>query len=326
MTRPIVFMFTGQGSHYYQMAHALYKNNNLFKKYLQQLDDIAYDEIGTSIIDELYNKGRHLGDWFAQTIITHPALFIVQYALARVLLEMKITPDYVMGSSLGEFVAAAVAGAVQPEESLISVIKQAQLLEAHNPKGGMIAILKHHKYYETTPTLYNNSTLVGVNTDSHFVIAGKTDALAEIAGLLSQENVVHQSLQVSQGFHSPLIDPAKLAYIESLAGMHISDPQIHAISCTNATVVTNFQSTYFWDIIRQPVQLQKTVAYLEKRGGSIYLDLGPSGTFAGFIKRNIQPNSTSIVFPISTPFGNDHSNLEKIVTFLNSSQYRPPLT
>ncbi|NQZ12186.1 MAG: acyltransferase domain-containing protein, partial [Algicola sp.] len=118
MKKPIVFMFSGQGAQYYHMGKELYECHPRFALWMDHCDEIVEPLIGTSLIDILYDESVTKGDPFDRVLYTNPALLCIQYSLSRVLMEMDIQPDYLLGYSLGEFTAAVVSGVMSLEEGL----------------------------------------------------------------------------------------------------------------------------------------------------------------------------------------------------------------
>lgn len=311
MTVPIVWMFSGQGSQYFQMGRELYANDRCFKEWMNRQDEIARPQLGISLTEMLYTD-KKISDPFELTRYTHPAIFMVQYALAQVLLKSGLTPDYVVGNSLGECVAATVVGVMDYEEALRSVIKQAQVLEARCGRGAMIAVLDDPHRFASDETLNRRSELAAINYDRHFVLSGERDAILEIETYLKEQSILHQVLPVSAGFHSASIDPAKADFLACVNGQNYAAPTLPFVSCTSASATRRVHDRYFWDVIREPIEFQKTVGYLEDKGSFIYVDLGPSGTLAGFVKKNLKNDSQSKSLPILTLFGRDIKNLEVV--------------
>src|SRR5262245_62561009 len=136
-----VFMCSGQGSQYFQMGRALYDGDDTFREWMIELDDIARGESGKSVIETLYSDAHCKGDPFDRTLLTHPAIFMVEYSLAQSLMRAGVRPDIVLGVSLGSFAAAAVAGFIDVEDALTAVARQAIALEEWCEPGGMIAVL-----------------------------------------------------------------------------------------------------------------------------------------------------------------------------------------
>src|SRR5215510_16507257 len=170
-------MFSGQGSQYFQMGKALYENNETFRGWMQRLDESALRESGLSVIETLYSTAHGKGDPFDRTVLTHPAIFMVEYSLAETLIEAGVRPDMVLGVSLGSFAAATVAGFIAVEDALTSVVRQAIAFEEYCQPGGMTAVL-------TDPALFaeqffrDRCELAAVNFSSHFVISARCAELA----------------------------------------------------------------------------------------------------------------------------------------------------
>lgn len=307
-----VFMFSGQGSQYYQMGKELFEHDPVFRRWMVALDDIAREIMGESVLRHVYDEKRKRSEPFDRILYTHPAIFMVEYSLAQVLIESGIKPDYVLGSSLGEFTSAALAGILGVDDLLKSVLKQAESFETHCEKGGMLAIIHHADMYNATPLIYENSELASINYDSHFVVSGEKEKLKEIERFLISKNIICQSLPVSYGFHSSYIDPAALSYKNFLRLKFHQTPCIPFVSCLSGTTISNIPTDFFWDAVRNPIQFPKAIRALETGRDRIYLDLGPGGTLANFAKHIVANDSKSESYTIMTPFNRDLKNLEKI--------------
>lgn len=129
------YMFSGRGSQYYKMGEELYQKNKIFQKWMLRLNDSIYKIIGESIIHLLYSKKYGKRDIFDRTLFTYPAIFMVQYSLAKMLIEEGVNPSYVLGTSLGEFAASAISQILDLEGILDLLIKQAESLEKNCKNG-----------------------------------------------------------------------------------------------------------------------------------------------------------------------------------------------
>ncbi|MFK4467830.1 ACP S-malonyltransferase [Bacillus sp. RC252] len=309
----IIFMFSGQGSQYYQMGKPLYENVDTFRKWMNQLDRIVQDFLGISIVQLLYYENKPKNEMFDRLVYTHPAIFMVEYALAQVLITHGLTPDYVIGTSLGEYAAAAVSEAVGAEDILKCIIKQAQLIEAESPIGGMTTILHDTSLFDRTPIISKNSEMVAKNYKNHFVISGLLDSLQQIESYLNQHHILFQRIPVRYGFHSRWIDQVHPEFLKISKDIAITKPKVPIISCVDGQIVDHLSQGYLWSVIRKPILFQDAIKTLEKTTSGVYLDLGPSGTLSHFLKRNLQPESTSKGFPIMNVFHQDTQNLEKVL-------------
>ena len=187
MRQSVVFMFSGQGSHYYQMGRGLFEHNLVFQEWMLEGDKILSEMIGVSIIDQVYNNRYKKIDPFNRTLYTHPAIFLVEYALAQAVIDSGIEPDQVLGTSVGGFAAAALAGVMTFETALTAVVRQAEAIETLCPPGGMMAILNSPDLYFENPLFNENLELAGINFPSHFVVSGKPESLSDIQDLFKRE-------------------------------------------------------------------------------------------------------------------------------------------
>lgn len=310
MSKSIVFMFSGQGSQYYHMGRELFVQNLVFRTWMLKLDALIREISGESVLAEIYDKQKRRSEVFSRIRYTYPAVFMVEFALARVFIERGIRPDCVLGTSMGEFAAAAIAGVMPIEEILRALLEQAKLFETC-PSGGMLAVLHDPSLYYETPLLNKNSELASINYHSHFVIAGKTEELEKIEEFLRSKEIICQLLPVSYAFHSSFIEPIGAAFKSYLNGLTYRPPHTPFVSCVFGKILEDLPTDYFWSICRRSIQFPEAISELEKRNNHIYLDLGPSGTLANFTKQNLAKDSRSESFAIITPFNRELKNLAK---------------
>jgi acyl transferase domain-containing protein len=312
MAKPAtVLMFSGQGSQYYQMGRELFRQPGTFRRCLLEMDAFVRQLTGVSIAKCLYEDGHSLSEPFQRMLLTHPAIFMVQFAMAKTLMERNILPDYVLGASAGTFAALAVAGCIGMEEALALVVNQARVVEESCPQGGMIAVLSDPILYRQE-ILSRNCELAGINFSSHFVVAAKSDRLGVIEAHLRKSNITFQRLPVSYAFHSMWIDPAREPFAVFLRALSRKPAQIPFICCAEAKIRTNISQDYLWTVARQPVRFAATIANLESMAPYRYIDVGPSGVLATFAKHALPPTSSSEVLFTLNPFGQDLRNLESV--------------
>jgi trans-AT polyketide synthase/acyltransferase/oxidoreductase domain-containing protein len=312
MNKAIVLMFSGQGSQYYQMGKELFDRHPVFQKWMRNMDDMVRQYIGVSIINQVYDFRKRKAESFDRTLYSHPAIFMVEYALAQVLLESGIRPDYVLGASLGEFAASAVSGSIKAEDALECLLKQAEVFEMYCQNSSMLAVIYDYGLYYENQLLSENSELAAVNYDRHFVISGKTEKIEAIIGLLKSKDIAFQLLPVSFGFHSSCIDAGEKVYREFLTTKSFYPPRTALISCLSGTQLNEVPANFFWDVVRKPVRFPQAIREIETRTECIYLDLGPAGTLTNFAKRNLAKDSNSQCYSILNPFHQDLKNIAAI--------------
>lgn len=312
MAHAIVFMFSGQGSQYYHMGKSLYDHHDRFRAWMTRLDAHATELVGESVCGKIYSRGHGMSDSFERTLYSHPAIFMVEYALAQVLIDDGIEPDVVLGASLGEFSSAAVAGILGVEDALRLVVDQARVIEEYCRPGAMLAVMANESLYHDTPTLFKNSELASVNFADHFVVSQQSDRIQTVEKYLKDQGINHQKLPVTQAFHSALMDPAEAAYKEKLTRYSLRKPAVRFASCTTGRILPALPDGYLWDIVRKPIRFQKIIQTMEGAGGFYFFDLGPSGTLDTFLKYNLSGKTRSKSFPLITLFGDEINNLQNI--------------
>jgi len=307
-----VFMFSGQGSQYFHMGRALYDGNDTFREWMIELDDIAQGASGRSVIETLYSDACGRGDSFDRTSLTHPAIFMVEYSLAQSLMRAGVWPDIVLGVSLGSFAAAAVAGFIGVEDALTAVMRQATALEEFCEPGGMIAVLADPALF-AEDFLSGRGELAAVNFSSHFVVSARRAELETIEAALRKRNIGYQRLPVSVPFHSQWIDSAKAPFASFMRSIRRRQGRLPLACCDQTAILTELSDDYFWNVVRRPIRFRETTAGLEQQGARRYIDLGPSGTLATFLKYGMPAATKSTAHAVLTPYGLDQKNLAAVL-------------
>jgi len=308
-------MFSGQGSQYFQMGAGLYDDNPTFREWMDRLDGLVRAGLGISVIETLYSGGNGKGTPFDRTLLTHPAIFMVEYSLAQLLIDMGIKPDIVLGASLGSFAAAAVGGFLAVEDALNAVIQQAMAFEENCEPGGMIAVLADPGLF-AEDFLSSCSELASINFSSHFVVSAKQREIAAMEAILKERNLSYQRLPVTYPFHSRWIEDAKEPFDAFMRSVQIQQGRTALACCDCTDVLFGLPDEYFWSVVRHPIRFRETVARMERQGDWRYIDVGPSGTLATFLKYGMPGKSKSTAHAILTPYGSDRTNLSTLLSAL----------
>ncbi|NQX71852.1 acyltransferase domain-containing protein [Paenibacillus alba] len=312
----IVFMCAGQGSQYYEMGRELFKSSSEFQDTMIKLDKVFFDITKESMIEVLYRKEIRKNNNFDTIKYTHPAIFMVEYSLAQLLINNGIYPEYVVGSSLGEFVSCAIANVMNYEEALHCIMNQANVLERYCKEGGMISIIYDYNLFFNEPILFENSEIACINYQTNFVVSGLIHNLELIEAFLKKRGITFVRLPVKYAFHSSFIDSASESYIISLDNIIYKKPAIKLISSLTGAAITTMNKTYFWDIVRKPINFGEALKTIGHAKDFLYIDLSPSGTLANFAKRNMERDYAEQVFTIMSPFHKDMENVEKLKNLL----------
>ena len=304
------FIYSGQGSQYYQMGNLIYNNSGFFRECMEHLDQIAVSMGGYSVLERLFDKTHKISEVFDDIRYTHPAIFMIECSLTKLLNEKGIYPDCVFGTSLGEFCAMVASDVISMEDGMKIVMHQAvELPKRVKQDCGMMAILEGVDYYYQNRVLSDFTELVAENYDNHFVVAGASDEMFLIEQIIKKDNKRCQLLPIRYGFHSSLIEKAKDIIVESYARIRFNAPKCTYISGIDGQQLMSIPSDYIWNVIRNKMEVKTGVHKLEEIGINNYIDLGVGGTMGSFFKRNLSSDSKSIIKSIVTPLGNEWNNL-----------------
>ncbi|MBA2676115.1 acyltransferase domain-containing protein [Ramlibacter sp.] len=313
-----VFLFSGQGSQYYQMGAPLLAAHAGFAARMRALDAIATGVLGSSVLAQVYDPAKKKSDAFTPTAATGVAIFMVENALVEVFREAGITPDVVVGSSLGMFAAACHAGCMDAREAMQAIVWQAEVLLRHCPRGAMMAVFDAPALYERQPELKRNAELAAVNFAAHFTLAAPDAQLSPLEAFLDRGNIGYSRLPVELPFHSRWMEPAKDDFLTHFARIPYRAPTLPLVCCARAGALQSLSADNFWQVLREPIRFQQTIAALEATGPHRYIDAGPSGTLATFLKYGLPKTSGSQYHPGITAFDNDTRRLDALLARLRA--------
>jgi acyl transferase domain-containing protein len=309
---PVVFCFAGQGAQSYHMGADLLDHEPVFRQWMRIGDQLVRDRHGLSLLEATYDPARGRGDVFDHLPVTHPALFLVQYAAAKLMQHHGLRPDMLLGVSLGEFTGMAVSGMVSFETALCSIADKPALFARTCPPGGLIAVLGPPEARDQSAVLAERTELAGISADRHFTVAALAEDMAAVEQDLRRLDLPFQRLPVPYPFHSRWIDAAEAACRAQPDFAH--DTGFWPVwSCRAVAPIDTGTPDLGWRIVRDPMNVRATVRALEDRGGARYVDLSPSGTFAALIRQTLAPDSPSSTWPVFSVFGGTIKRLRQVL-------------
>ena len=277
----VVFMFPGQGAQYVNMGVNLYKSEPVFQQAIDLCAEILEPLLERDLRELIYPV-EQLGastELLAQTRYTQPALFAIEYALAQLWLSWGIKPKAMIGHSIGEFVAACLAGVFSLPDALKLVAARGKLMW-DLPAGAMLSVRLPTAEIATrlTPEL----AIAAINSPVLCVVSGETEAIAQLQQELEREEIVCKLLHTSHAFHSPMMAPIVAPFAESIATMQLSPPQIPFISLVTADWISDEQAispNYWADHLVKPVRFAEGVQKLwQQHPNFVLLEVGSRQT------------------------------------------------
>lgn len=276
--RPVTFMFPGQGTQYVSMAAEVYEAEPLFRRQVDACAELLKPHLEVDLRALLYPSEIHRADAAArldQTAFTQPALFVIEYALAKLWMDWGVHPTAMVGHSIGEYVAACLAGVFSLEAALALVAIRGQLIQSL-PPGSMLAVTMPER--EVLPLLDEQLSLAAVNGPSSCVVSGSTDAVEALEKRLIAQGVLCRRLQTSHAFHSKKMEPICEAFTERVSQIRLRPPQVPYISNVTGTWITATQAidvNYWTQHLRQTVRFGDGISELLKEPERVLLEVGP---------------------------------------------------
>ncbi|GGD19216.1 acyltransferase domain-containing protein [Aureimonas glaciei] len=309
---PLAFCFAGQGAQYHHMAADFMETQPVFRRWMEIGDKILRLSHGFSPLAQIYAAGRTLSDPFDRLEHSHPALFMTQFATAKMLQDMGVRPDLILGVSLGEFVAMSLSGMVPFETALRAVARQPAIFADTSPAGALVAVLGPPDLRVQSAILTDLTEVASFNAERHCVLACPAVDTARVLAELRRLDVAFQPLPVPFAFHSRWIEPARERYLASVSDLTFEQPFWPVWSACFARPLAVADAEANWRIVRDPIRLGQTIAALEAAGGAHYLDLSPTGSLAAVLRQALAGDSPSRISALLSPFGGNLKRLEEI--------------
>lgn len=284
----VVFMFPGQGAQYVQMGRGLYQRLPVFRREVDHCLRLLAARTDCDLKNILYpsTDRPEASGQIHQTEVTQLALFVVEYALAKQLMHWGIRPGKMIGHSLGEYVAACLAGVFSLEDALQMVALRGKLMQQAQP-GAMLSVKGSENALQSL--LHEEVSIAAVNSTASCVVSGTYRGIDQLEKVLAEKGYESSRLQTSHAFHSPLMDPVVAHFTAGISQITFHPPQIPYISNVSGTWITAAEATdprYWARQIRRPVQFAKGLEDLLTDEKTVWVEVGPGRTLSAFVKRH----------------------------------------
>ncbi|MFD2169341.1 condensation domain-containing protein [Tumebacillus lipolyticus] len=297
----IVFLFSGQGSQFVGMGQTFYETSAVFRQACEDCFAIVDRLYPLPFREYLFNPAHRAA--LDEVQISPVAMFIIEYALSQLWMSWGIRPDCVFGHSLGEYVAACIAGGLSLQDALLIVSKRGALIQEGVESAGMIAISASPErvqfYLDQFPT---DLSLAIVNSPQQVVLGGRREAIESLDARLTQDGVVHRLLPISTAYHTVLtesiLEPFTRFMQETITFFPLRLPLLSNLSGELMQEVT-LDADYWCRHLRETVQFGKGVERILQEGNAIFLEIGPHPVLTALIESQAQDEKVLAVPSLS---------------------------
>ncbi|MFJ9098730.1 SDR family NAD(P)-dependent oxidoreductase [Streptomyces sp. NPDC102405] len=286
--RKTAFLFSGQGAQYAGMAADLYHRQPVFRDLVDTCDELFARHVDRSVRALLTQETA--ADDIHRTQYTQPALFTLEYALARLWISWGIKPNVVLGHSIGEVAAATVAGLFTLPDAVALVAARARLMQSVRAPGGMAAVSRPVEEIEPMLAQRPGLAVAAVNAPIQCVISGDVAELERLTEDLAARGIRAERLSVSHAFHSPLMAEVFDDFRAAMADITFHQPSVPIVSNLTGHVATYTEiatADYWVRHIGEPVRFMEGVRAVEKRGRHTFLEIGPSAALTALARQSV---------------------------------------
>lgn len=308
--RTTVFLFPGQGSQYENMSRELYETEPFFAEQVDRCAQLLVPLLGLDLRSVLFptqERSTNSETQLDETWLAQPALFVVEYALAKLWISWGVQPQAMIGHSVGEYVAACLAGVFSLEDALALIAQRGQLIQRCS-RGAMLAVASSEA--NLLPLVGNGLSIAAVNGPEATVVSGPVEAIVEFQKRLDEKRIHSRRLHVSHAFHSNMMAPVHDPFVEILREKELALPGIPFLSNTTGTWITGEEATspeYWARHLQSTIRFAENLNQLFGTGPCLFLEVGPGHTLATLTRR-LAPKTVEHVVLSSLPHPQDRQS------------------
>ncbi|MCZ6636693.1 MAG: SDR family NAD(P)-dependent oxidoreductase, partial [Alphaproteobacteria bacterium] len=308
--RPLVFLFPGQGAQRPGMGQEIYAREEVYRQTVDHCAEILEPELGFDIRTLIHTESgaEDSAEILRQTANAQPALFVVEYALAKLFQSWGVTPTAMLGHSIGEVVAACLAGVFSLKDALKLVALRAKLMQQCEP-GAMSAVFLGEK--ELSDRLPDGTEIAALNAPGLSVVSGPSDDISAFISKMNEAGIGSRPLQTSHAFHSWMMEPALPKFRTLLKSIELHPPEMPVISNATGLELTDKQALdpdYWSDHLRHTVRFSDGMAHLLAGTEPVFLELGPGHSLSDLARRHNPELDTLAALDSTNPRPGDNQS------------------
>jgi natural product biosynthesis luciferase-like monooxygenase protein len=294
----IAFLFTGQGSQYANMGLRLYETEGTFREAMDRCQSIAQRWLKEPLVGALYSPAAE-DRLQREPVLAQTALFSLEASLVELWRSWGVLPDIVVGHSLGEYVAAYVAGVFSLEDGMELVAERARLMLQHSSRQGAMAVIHADKdaLLENLDPWKENVSIAAFNGPRNVVVSGEEGAIQSVLESMELKHVVCERLRVTHAFHSSLMDAVREPFEQAAKDITFRSPRIPMVSNLTGRIFETgtVPDHHYWSRhMREPVQFFQGIRTLSTQGCNVFLEIGPSASLVSMARRCIEIGHTGL--------------------------------
>ena len=307
----IYFLFPGQGAQHVRMGQEVYDAEPVFRESFDRCCTVFKAHSGVDLRDIVYPAAGEAGAarQLNTTALAQPAIFATEYALARLWMSWGLEPRGMLGHSIGEFVAACLAGVFSLEDAVRLVATRGHLMQ-DLPGGAMLSVRLPEA--EIQPLLNGDLSIAALNAPMLTVVSGPHEAVANLESVLKERGIMSRRLHTSHAFHSAMMDPIMEPFTEAVRKVKLNAPAIPYLSSVTGTWITAGQATdpsYWASHFRQAVRFSGAIATLRGDPNGVLLEIGPGTTLQVLARQHARADDDQIILSSLPEPASEHSGL-----------------
>ena len=293
----IAFLFTGQGAQSTGMGKELYEAHPIFQAALDRCAELFDNHLEHHLLEIMWSS-----EALNQTEYTQPALFALEYSLAKLLTEWGVVPDLLLGHSIGEYAAACVANVFTLEDAVRMVAARGRLMQSLPLGGKMVSIVTDEVSAKAAIAEFPSVSIAAVNAPQSIVLSGEGQAIDLIVDRLNSQGIKTSELNVSHAFHSPLMKPILHEFRIIAESVNFNPPTVKLLSnVTGEPWDDNQLSPEYWvEHLRSAVRFSDGIDYAKSKNIGVFVEIGPKPTLLG-LGRNCVPSEFGVWLPSLKP-------------------------